>query len=407
MKAKMLRETLETPVRYEYDVLVVGGGVAGIAAALAAARNGAKVMLVEKQYMLGGLATAGLVTIYLPLCDGKGNQVTYGIAEELLRLSIQHGYESGYPAPWLEAGREQEKEQVRFQVRYNAQLFAIQAEQLLLDSGVFVLYGTSVCGVYKQGDRIDSVIIENKSGRSAIRASSVIDCSGDADVCAMAGEDTGLFAPGNILAAWYYYATKNGYDLSMLGVAEIPEEDRTEETVPLIARRFQGIEEEELSQMVQLSHKQVLEQVINRQEEKGYYMPVTIATIPQIRMTRRIEGCYTMGTNDEFKNFSDSVGLFSNWKKRGPVYQLPFRSLIGKKLRNLITAGRNISATDAMWDVTRVIPVCALSGQAAGTAAAMCSDFQNMDVTLLQEKLQKDGVRLWYDQIPGLRMKQE
>ena len=397
-----IKESLTTPVRYQYDVLVVGGGVAGIAAALAAARNGAKVMLVEKQYMLGGLATAGLVTIYLPLCDGKGHQVTYGIAEELLRLSIQYGYERSYPAPWLDAGRESERDQIRFQVRYNAQLFAMQAEQLLLENGVFILYGTSVCNVTMDGDRIDSVIIENKSGRAAIRVSSVLDCSGDADVCALAGEDTSLFAPGNILAAWHYYATRDGYDLGMLGVAEIPEEDRTEETAPLIPKRFQGIDGQELSEMMQLSHKKILEEVVKKQAEKGYYMPVTIATIPQIRMTRRIDGCYTMGTNDEFKTFPDSIGLFSNWKKRGPVYQLPFRSLIGKKVQNLITAGRNISAEDAMWDVTRVIPVCALSGQAAGTAAAMCSDFHNIDVALLQKKLQEDGVRLWYDQIPGL-----
>ena len=400
-----IKESLITPVQYQYDVLVVGGGVAGIAAALAAARNGIKVMLVEKQYMLGGLATAGLVTIYLPICDGMGNQVTYGIAEELLRLSIKHGYEARYPAPWLEADRENERDKTRFQVRYNAQLFAMQAEQLLLNSGVFILYGTSVCNVVMDGDRIDSVIIENKSGRAAIRVSRVVDCSGDADVCALAGEDTSLFAPGNILAAWHYYATPSGYDLGMLGVAEIPEEDRTEDTVPLIARRFQGIDGQELSEMVQLTHKIILEEVIKKQVEKGYYMPVTIATTPQIRMTRRINGCYTMGTDDEFKTFSDSVGLFGNWKKRGPVYQLPFRSLIGGKVPNLITAGRSLSATDAMWDVTRVIPVCALSGQAAGTAAAMSSDFQNMDVSLLQKKLQEDGVRLWYDQIPGLASK--
>ncbi len=401
IKMENIKESLVTPVRYQCDVLVVGGGVAGIAAALAAARNGAKVMLVEKQYILGGLATAGLVTIYLPLCDGMGNQVTYGIAEELLRLSIQNGYEAEYPAPWLEVGRESERTDVRFRVRYNAQLFAIQAEQLLLDNGVFILYGTSVCNVVKNEDRIDTVIIENKSGRAAVRVASVIDCSGDGDVCALAGEDTSLFAPGNILAAWHYYVAENGYDLNMLGVAEIPEEDRTEETVPLIARRFQGVDEQELSRMVQLSHKRILEEVIQKQK-KGYYMPVTIATIPQIRMTRRINGLYTLGTDDGFKTFSDSVGLFGNWKKRGPVYQLPFRSLIGGKVHNLITAGRNLSATDAMWDVTRVIPVCVLSGQAAGTAAAMCRDFQNIDVKLLQKKLQEDGVRLWYDQIPGL-----
>ena len=75
----------------EYDVICIGGGVAGIAAALSSTRMGAKTLLIENAYMLGGLATAGLVTIYLPLCDGEGTQLCYGISEELLRLSIQHG----------------------------------------------------------------------------------------------------------------------------------------------------------------------------------------------------------------------------------------------------------------------------------------------------------------------------
>ena len=84
-----IREELNTPVTNECDVLVVGGGVAGIAAALAAARHGARVILCERGFLLGGLATAGLVTIYLPLCDGFGRQVSFGLAEELLRLSIR------------------------------------------------------------------------------------------------------------------------------------------------------------------------------------------------------------------------------------------------------------------------------------------------------------------------------
>ena len=82
----VIRETLETKVTEYCDVLVCGGGFAGISAALAAARQGKKVILLEKQFMLGGLGTSGLVTIYLPLCDGVGKQVSFGIAEELLRL---------------------------------------------------------------------------------------------------------------------------------------------------------------------------------------------------------------------------------------------------------------------------------------------------------------------------------
>lgn len=104
----------KTPIVGAYDVAVVGGGVAGIAAALAAARCGAKTILIEKQFALGGLATLGLVTIYLPLCDGCGRQVSFGLAEELLRLSIRHGWEDRYPAPWLENGTQEERKKRRF-----------------------------------------------------------------------------------------------------------------------------------------------------------------------------------------------------------------------------------------------------------------------------------------------------
>ena len=394
-----ITENLSTPITHECDVLVAGGGVAGIAAALAAARQGSKVILLEKQFMLGGLATAGLVTIYLPLCDGKGHQVSFGIAEELFRLSIKYGYEAMYPKAWLEGGSIEEKAKQRFEVRYNAQLFAIAAERLLLKEGVTILYGTSACNVAMENDKISAVIVENKSGRTAIKVHSVIDATGDADICALAGEETALFGPGNILAAWHYFEHGNGYDLSMLGFSEIPEEDRTEETKPLIARRFQGVDGEELSEMVQLSHERILEEVVKKQQDNPAYMPVTIATIPQIRMTRRIVGGYAMDTADDRKEFEDSVGMISNWKKRGPVYEVPFRALYGSKVKNLITAGRNISATDAMWDVTRVIPVCAVTGEAAGVAAALTDDFGALDVSVLQKKLADGGVKLFYDQL--------
>ena len=106
-----ITESIQTPINYKCDTLVVGGGIAGISAALAAAREGSSVILAERSFMLGGLATSGLVTIYLPLCDGLGEQVSFGIAEELLRLSIKHGAEGKYPAPdcWLGDGTLEER----------------------------------------------------------------------------------------------------------------------------------------------------------------------------------------------------------------------------------------------------------------------------------------------------------
>lgn len=397
-----LKEILETPVTHHCDVLVAGGGMAGIAAALAAARHGAGVILLEKQFLLGGLATAGLVTIYLPLCDGKGHQVSFGIAEELLRASILYGSEAEYPTAWLENGSPEARAHQRFQVRYNAQLFAITAEKMLQKEHVKILYGASVCQTAVEDGKMTAVMVETKSGRTAIRADSFVDATGDADLHHLAGAETALFGPGNILAAWYYGCGRSGYDLNVLGCAEVPEEDREEETRPLVSRRFQGVDGWELSEMVQLSHDQILKQVLARRKTDPSYVPATLATIPQVRMTRRIVGIATLDTRDDHREFPDSIGLIGNWKKCGPVYAVPFSALYGRKIRNLITAGRSISATDAMWDVTRVIPACAVTGQAAGTAAAMTDDFPALPVEQLQQVLRADGVLLSvWETVPG------
>ena len=142
----------------KYDVAVCGGGFAGISAALAAAREGKSVILFEKEYMLGGLGTAGLVTIYLPLCDGFGHQVSFGIAEELLKLSITYGAENRYPENWLDGIGTRTENDKRYSVQYNAQVFAILAEQLLLDHNVDILYGSYVIDVETENDRLLSYI---------------------------------------------------------------------------------------------------------------------------------------------------------------------------------------------------------------------------------------------------------
>lgn len=386
------------PVSGEYDVAVVGGGIAGIAAALAATRHGAKTLLIEREFALGGLATLGLVTIYLPICDGNGRQVSFGIAEELLKLSITHGCEGRYPKAWIEGGTlEEKKNGQRYMVDYNGPAFMILAEQQLLKEGVDILYGTSVCAVNVTDKKADALIIENKSGRSAIKVKSVVDASGDADVFALAGAKTVNFGQGNILAAWYF-ATENGkYTIHPIGCCDVPDKDKDKRpaTELLINRRFTGLDAKELSEMVQLSHSKVLSDFMKKGEAMSRENAIsTIATIPQVRMTRRPDGKFTLDDTDDHKYFEDSIGLISDWRKPGPIYEVPFRCLYGDDLKNVAAAGRCISNTDAMWDITRVIPCCSVTGQAAGTAAALSSDFDTLDITVLQDALEKDGVVL-------------
>ena len=379
-----------------YDVAVCGGGIAGIAAAMAAAREGRRVVLFEKEYMLGGLATAGLVTIYLPLCDGCGKQVSFGLAEELLRLSIRHGAEARYPENWLDGVGSRTEKDKRFEVRYNAQVFAILAEQELLKLGVDIMYGSYAVDVLVADGKIKKIYIENKSGRSAYEIRSAVDATGDCDIAWLAGAPTDTHRNGNVLAAWYYYTDSKGYNLQMLGCADIPDEERDGQQAvnQLSQRRFGDLDGKELSEMTCMSHNASLEHWLERRKKNPEAVISTIATIPQVRMTRKIRGEYQLTYAESHTYFEDSVGMVSNWKKRGPVYEVPFGTLYSAAVKNLAVAGRCTSVDHQLWDVMRVIPCCAVTGQAAGTAAAMCDDFLALDIKELQKKLVENGVVL-------------
>lgn len=379
----MIKEQLSTPITKECDVLVCGGGFGGISAALSAARHGAKVILLEKEYILGGLGTAGLVTIYLALCDGLGKQVSFGIAEELLRLSVKLDNEGLYPQEWFEKREEKKK---RYEASFNPNLFAILAEQLLAKEGVEILYGTYAVATDVNDGKINAVIIENKSGRQAIKVKSVVDATGDCDIAYFSGVPTERLKKGNKLAAWYYGLGKSGYALKMLGDSFYTDNENQ--------RYFTGLDGEENSEFVRLSHALTLNDIMKRREEDEGLVPTSIATIPQFRMTRKIVGEYTLDETEAHKYFEDSIGMVSDWRKAGPVFEVPFKTLYCKEIKNLITAGRCTSVTDDMWDIMRVIPCCAITGQAAGTAAAMSDDFTLLDVARLQEKLVLDGVIL-------------
>jgi hypothetical protein len=407
----IIEKERKTSVALSCDVLVAGGGIAGMAAAIAAARRGEKVILVEREYLLGGMATLGLVTIYLPLCDGKGNQLVFGLGEELLKLSIEHGAEANYPKAWLEGGSLEERIHQRYITQFNPHMFALRVERLLKNLGVTILYGSLACDVTTENSNITHVIIENKSGRSAIVVKSVIDCTGDADICHLAGAETALFKSGNGLASWYYYYSEGKVALKMFGLADIAQgktglnaggkkgdQYKASKVESLDNNfRFSGVNGEELSRAVITAHDRMYEDILKHRETDDTYVPVTISSIPLVRNSRRLVGEYTMDDSEERKRMPDSIGMTGDWRKRGPAYEIPFRSLYCKKIKNLLAAGRDISVTDAMWDITRVIPPCAVTGEAAGIAASITSDFTKLDVNDLQRCLVLGNAKLHSD----------
>ena len=393
----------------ECDVCVCGGGIAGVAAAIAAARNGAKVILLEREYALGGLATLGLITIYLPMCDGLGHQAEYGIVEELLRLALKRGKQMDNTEKFFgDYTVEERANGARMTAQYNPNYMALELERLLVELGVDIQYGSLICGVTKkENNKIDTIIIENKEKRCAVQCKSVIDATGDSYIMEYADANRALYNGDNGLASWYYFNQDQKLKLRMFGLSDVvPEENESNGTakdsevdnVISGSRRYHPLKAEELSKMVIDGHYEMLKDML-KHEDKGNFEPTTISQIPLIRMSRRMDGEYVMDDKEIRVTMKDSVGTFCDWRKRGPVYELPFRCLYTKSVPNLLAAGRNISVTDEMWDIIRVIPACVVSGEAAGTAAALSDDFTTMDVTVLQEKLVKQGVRLHHEDI--------
>ena len=387
----------QVQITYDCDVLIAGGGTAGISAALAAARQGAKVILAEQEWVLGGLATAGLVTVFLPLCDGRGTQHIFGICEELLKLSIKYGHEDRFPDAWLGACDEEKRKTQRYEVQFNPQMFALAAEQLLQEHGVKILYGTKVLNVHKDNGRIDAAVINNREGTFAISVKNIVDCTGDAEVCMLAGEEFRVYDK-NYPSVWAYFATYRRK-------ADLEEncDEKPYEGYKLYTKYYKddtdidGTKVEDLNRLVFRTHKILFDGVMEarEKEQNNRIMPVTMQTIPPIRMTRCIVGAYTLDESEEGKKFEDSIGRTTDWRKRGPVFSVPYRCLYGKTT-NLLVAGRNISVTDDMWDITRYIPTCCVTGEAAGVAAALAAKqdkaVMDLDIKEIQAILVKNQV---------------
>lgn len=179
-----------------------------MAAALAAARTGAQTLLLEKECALGGLATLGLIVMYLPLCDGYGHQVIGGIGEELLRKSVEGGSPTAgprghVPPCWNGPAGEAERTQTRFRVDYDAAPMMLTLERLLREAGVSIWYDTRLCAAQSREGKLSHVIVENKSGRLAIAAQAFVDATGDADLCFLAGERTESYLE-NRRSGWYF-----------------------------------------------------------------------------------------------------------------------------------------------------------------------------------------------------------
>ncbi|MFN4227914.1 MAG: FAD-dependent oxidoreductase [Candidatus Ratteibacteria bacterium] len=370
----------------KYDVIVVGGGIAGVSASIASARNGMKVCLIEKFCALGGLATIGNVCVYLPLCDGKGNQVIGGLAEELLKLSISDGYKD-IPKAWKEKKDIEERKKERYQVEFNPVSFMLLLEELVLKEGVEIRYDTKFCGVIKENNEITGLIIEDKEGRGIIKCKVVVDASGDADVCYFSGEDV-VSVDANVPVAWFFYFDGKEVKRNVVGERYDPYNKNV--------KGFSANTAKEITEQIIKSREYIRRKIKQLREQNPNIYPISIPLMPTLRMTRRLKGKIELREEDKGKIFPDSVGMTGDWRKSGPVYYIPFSCLYGVKTKNLITSGRCISAESA-WDIIRAIPTCALTGEIAGTASSLLikeksESFSSLDIKKMQKILNKQGV---------------
>jgi len=416
------------PVAAEADVLVVGGGSAGLAAAVAAAREGGQVMLVERYGSLGGMATGGLVILLLTMDDGEGRQLVAGLCQELVdRMAARGAVYFPPPAEWASPDPElvercrrwglvwgKGPHSVRYNVAYDPEEFRFAANQLCIEAGVRVRFHTWAGQVVQDEGRITHVVCQSKAGREAVACAVVVDATGDGDVFAAAGEEFEQttcvpwlwFRIGGVEGPEHAMDSGQGRFFPTFGGLFFHAVGRDRMLMPwgasdALDRRVDPTDPDDMS-AAELECRQLVMAEVDRLRaeipgfERAYVND--IAWQLGVYESRRLLGRHRLVRPEEGHPFEDTIARTGNWTKYGQVYNIPFRSLLPKRVRNLIVAGRCISVDTVVHHSTKEIPPCMATGQAAGVAAVMACgaglDTSAVDVSDLQRRLRHQGAIL-------------
>lgn len=395
----------QVPVVADVDVLVAGGGPAGIAAAIAAAREGARTLLVDRYGYLGGMITGSHVVAILGMGDGH-HVVAQGILAEIHeRMAMWGGM------TMLGDG---------IDYRVDAEIFKWQAVEMVQEAGADLLLQTQVCAPIVDGGRVAGAFVESKSGRQAILAQVTIDATADADLCYRAGVPCDNETHDVTLVLRMEGVDKARVDAYAAG--QPAEYDRIMEE----ARRLNGgtkigapryLKQIDITDAAALTRAET--QLRREAFETLYYLRARLpgyekariaSTEPQIgvRLSRRIHGQYRLVDDDlrASRKFEDGVArlgvYFPDW---GPIYEIkgldydiPYRSLVPQNVDGLLAAGRCISCDARTGNSMRLIVPCFATGQAAGAAAGVAVELdcapRQVPAEVLRAALRKQNVNL-------------
>lgn len=403
------------PVRYEADVAVVGGGIAGVSAACAAARSGAKVVLVERFAVTGGDLTSGGVANFCGQITGQGEVFDQILAD----LRAFGAIAKSRPV-------------------FHYEILAVLLQEMLLRRGVKLLLHTRFVDVHVTEGRIRECIVCGKSGPEAVRAKQFIDCTGEADVARAAGFETmkgrpedGLQLPMSLMFFIRHVESKDARphlpdgwlqpvrqieDLPMTSVwPDGPRSNALKIKVPL----FDSTDTESLTAAEIQARRRMLEVLDYYQRvAKKPWLLDHCSPIIGIREGARVAGDYVLTLADlrAGREFDDAIArgtfyldghkpddekrtyILPENQRHVPPYQIPFRSLIAKDGKNLLAAGRCFSADQLALSSARVSTTCSMMGQAAGIAAALAAqrntDVRAVDPTEVRRIVEERGANL-------------
>jgi len=387
------------------DVLIAGGGIAGVAAALQSARCGKKTILVEKTVLLGGLATSGLINLYQALCDGNGTQVTFGISEELLHRSILYG-PGDIPANWR--NEQNAPEDRRFTALYSPASMVLALDEVLREAGVDVWFDTLVCNTIVENGIMTGIVVENESGRGIIHAQRFVDSTGSALLLRRSG--TEVFDENNFLSLWELEFNQGKLARFIGGVSctgkvsNLLSDKELEDagiSRAILEQERRGISGRTVSEYIQSTRAYLLERYKklyrSGNSDRHTHYPVKLPIMPQFRKICAIHSKYVLDSADAEKEFDDSVGVVADWRVAGTLWEIPYSCLIpAQGPSGVLASGRCLGAVNDAWEVTRVIQAATLTGQVAGLASSLSIDRQCLPEYLENEVLQPQLSRLGF-----------